>query len=41
MYTTNNVAELNAMIEALEIAIGKSYQKIILEGDSEFIISIC
>jgi hypothetical protein len=40
-YTTNNTTELSAMIEGLEIAIRKSYQKIILEGDLELIISIC
>ena len=40
-YTINNVAELNALVEGLKIAIGNNYQKVILEGDAEIIISMC
>lgn len=40
-HTTNNVVDLGALIKGLKLVIRNSYQKIILEGDVEIIISIC
>lgn len=40
-HSTNNATELNAMVKGLNIAIYKGFQKLILEGDSSLVITIC
>ena len=40
-HSTNNAAELSAMVNGLNIAIYNGFQKIILEGDSSLVITIC
>ena len=40
-HSTNNVVELNAMVKGLNISIQKGFQKLILEGDSSLVITIC
>ena len=39
-HSTNNSAELNAMVKGLNIAIYKGFEKLILEGDSSLVITI-
>lgn len=40
-HSANNTTELNAMVKGLNIALHKGYHKLILEGDSSLVITIC
>ena len=40
-HNTNNGAELTALVEGLKITIHNGYQKLIVEGDTSIIITIC
>ena len=39
-HSTNNAAELNAMVNGLNISLHKGFHKLILEGDSNLVITI-
>lgn len=40
-HSTNNAAKLNAMVKGLNIALHRGFHKLILEGDSSLVITIC